>query len=673
MEIKKKITQNIRCAFLALGIAAYLLLSFTIYNNYKIKKNAQINMFIEKEKLSFVEKFRSLDNFYKVLELRIKSLNLSVLEKTSSRNIIELQNIIKQNNLLGKIEGITSTIIDLNRKRVITGEKIIDEPLLPNNLQKKFINGKLEYDKFYSSEKELVIFKESYFSKNYPIMLSIEKKYLVGYSDEMKSYLLEDEVGAKEKASKESKIIDEFIVEGRKIIIVSDRENSDNLPLLLWLILPIFPIGAIFCFMYKIVLKFFYKYLVNLWKKIAGEEIENENATIDNIYETILNRNKFLLKKVKENEKNYSDYILRSHILGINSNRNIEEIFEVESVYCGMTNITWRENSVEDIFYKLNKLMEVLKLLNINAISLSSEKIFLYSEQKINQEILEKKLTDFEIEYEISIFTFLDTDKLNIENLHEGSKKYDKYTEYSEKFQGRAVISNIDLESRKIKYTYFYPLNLEQKIITKINSRSLKCLRKILDELFEENMDNRILNLENKNRFKRVLVNSFERIIMHLGRNEIFDEFKEYFEKKELIEQDEFLKLTYEVCEKMMEYGKINGSREDSIEEKIKRFIEENYHKEVSLIDFSDYMKLTPQYSSTIFKKITGENFNNAINNYRIKKAIEIFKEYQGSIKIKVLGEMVGFNNPITFINNFKKIYGVSPTKYFQILVKEEN
>ncbi|MGL4567505.1 MAG: hypothetical protein ACRCU6_03120, partial [Fusobacteriaceae bacterium] len=78
MEIKKKISKNIRYSFLILGISTYLILSFMVYNNYETKKQTKKSMFVEKEKLSFTKKMQSLDNFYKVLEIRLKSLDLTL-------------------------------------------------------------------------------------------------------------------------------------------------------------------------------------------------------------------------------------------------------------------------------------------------------------------------------------------------------------------------------------------------------------------------------------------------------------------------------------------------------------------------------------------------------------------------------------------------------------------
>ena len=112
----------------------------------------------------------------------------------------------------------------------------------------------------------------------------------------------------------------------------------------------------------------------------------------------------------------------------------------------------------------------------------------------------------------------------------------------------------------------------------------------------------------------------------------------------------------------------IKGSNEESPHIKMKKFIENNFNREISLNEFSEYLGFTPQYASNLFKKINGENFNVYVNKYRIEKSIELFNNRKGAqLKIKQLAELVGYSNSITYINNFKKIHRISPGKYFGI------
>ena len=127
-----------------------------------------------------------------------------------------------------------------------------------------------------------------------------------------------------------------------------------------------------------------------------------------------------------------------------------------------------------------------------------------------------------------------------------------------------------------------------------------------------------------------------------------------------------YFKKSLELLKFINEKYKSDKITEDSNESKMWSFIENNYNREVSLLEFAEYMNFTSQYLSNIYKKTFGENFNTSLNRYRIQKSIEIFIDYKGNIKIKDLGEMVGYTNTITFINNFKKFKNTTPTNFFE-------
>jgi two-component system response regulator YesN len=100
-----------------------------------------------------------------------------------------------------------------------------------------------------------------------------------------------------------------------------------------------------------------------------------------------------------------------------------------------------------------------------------------------------------------------------------------------------------------------------------------------------------------------------------------------------------------------------------SIIKKIKLFIEENYYKEeLSLNDASEYVNLSPQHISRIFKKEMDINFIDYLTNVRIGKAIELFAD--DSIKMYEIAEKIGYSSQHYFSSVFKKVIGSSPIEY---------
>lgn len=69
-----------------------------------------------------------------------------------------------------------------------------------------------------------------------------------------------------------------------------------------------------------------------------------------------------------------------------------------------------------------------------------------------------------------------------------------------------------------------------------------------------------------------------------------------------------------------------------------------------------------------LFKKVTGIPFHAYLNDYRIKKAVDLM--YETSDSIETVGFRVGFNDLKTFCRVFKKMMGVSPAEYRSRLVQ---
>lgn len=101
-----------------------------------------------------------------------------------------------------------------------------------------------------------------------------------------------------------------------------------------------------------------------------------------------------------------------------------------------------------------------------------------------------------------------------------------------------------------------------------------------------------------------------------------------------------------------------------------KKFVANNYFKNISLNTIADFLNISPQYFSELFKKETGENFIKYLTNVRIEKAKELMRA--PDIKSYEIAELVGYDNPTYFNKVFKKIVGVSPQKYRNLHFKKE-
>lgn len=90
-------------------------------------------------------------------------------------------------------------------------------------------------------------------------------------------------------------------------------------------------------------------------------------------------------------------------------------------------------------------------------------------------------------------------------------------------------------------------------------------------------------------------------------------------------------------------------------------YIQQNFHKSISLNDLAKHLQVTPFYVSKVLKQHTGKNFTDIVSETRIEKAKEYLREHQ---RVKEVTFAVGFQSQSYFAKTFKKIVGITPTEY---------
>ena len=95
---------------------------------------------------------------------------------------------------------------------------------------------------------------------------------------------------------------------------------------------------------------------------------------------------------------------------------------------------------------------------------------------------------------------------------------------------------------------------------------------------------------------------------------------------------------------------------------KARRFIHEQSDEGLSLKKVAQAVKISPNYLSEKFKKVTGENFVGYINRRRIEKARDLL--LKPDLRISEIAFAVGFQSLSQFNRVFKKFSGKSPTEY---------
>ena len=93
-----------------------------------------------------------------------------------------------------------------------------------------------------------------------------------------------------------------------------------------------------------------------------------------------------------------------------------------------------------------------------------------------------------------------------------------------------------------------------------------------------------------------------------------------------------------------------------------KRYVNENYSKNITVSDVAKYVSLSDSWFSRMFKKETDSNFTDYLNYVRIEKAVELLKTTNLSVN-EIYGE-VGYGSRNHFYMMFKRYTGYSAQEY---------
>jgi two-component system, response regulator YesN len=95
---------------------------------------------------------------------------------------------------------------------------------------------------------------------------------------------------------------------------------------------------------------------------------------------------------------------------------------------------------------------------------------------------------------------------------------------------------------------------------------------------------------------------------------------------------------------------------------KILQYIEEHYAEQLSLSDVAEHFHFNPSYMSNYFSTHNKEGFIEYLNKVRIEKASQLLLKDAASIS--EISGMVGYSDHSYFCKVFKKVNGMSPSKF---------
>lgn len=113
-------------------------------------------------------------------------------------------------------------------------------------------------------------------------------------------------------------------------------------------------------------------------------------------------------------------------------------------------------------------------------------------------------------------------------------------------------------------------------------------------------------------------------------------------------------------CARSKYVGELRGNSETV--NKIIDFIHENYGKRLTNKEIGDRFGLHPNYASNLFRAFTGIPLHRYVLETRISVSVKMLAAHE--LSISEIAECCGFSGVYHFSKAFKKIIGVSPSKY---------
>ena len=207
---------------------------------------------------------------------------------------------------------------------------------------------------------------------------------------------------------------------------------------------------------------------------------------------------------------------------------------------------------------------------------------------------------------------------------------------------------------------------INPKIMEAFFSGKQELVFSLIEELFRGFEQSRLLLdqvVDNCNNLVQMLINKYQKLmpynyvdglkLNYQGTSSLAAVFNSYELLKHLLQED--------ITEL---YDNILGDKKEDNWQMIRilKYINEFYMKDIKAYEVADYINISPNYFSTLFKQKTGISFNEYLNKVRIEKALILLKET--SDQVSTIANDVGYHEYKYFAQVFKKITNLTPTEY---------
>ena len=205
----------------------------------------------------------------------------------------------------------------------------------------------------------------------------------------------------------------------------------------------------------------------------------------------------------------------------------------------------------------------------------------------------------------------------------------------------------------------------ERRLINEVEIQNSHNAGLITDEIFDCLYENKISPKESFEYLQQLLVvissrnQAFKATFVKnnsdgFNLNDIIKRYKKYSELREYYRS---------LVSGTIRQTRLNAqTRDKKIIDDAKKYVRENYFKNISLAEIASVVDRNTAYFSDLFSKEVGKTFTEYLTDIRIEKAKELMKD--PTVKLYEIGYLVGYDEPAYFSRVFRKIVGMTPTQY---------
>lgn len=213
---------------------------------------------------------------------------------------------------------------------------------------------------------------------------------------------------------------------------------------------------------------------------------------------------------------------------------------------------------------------------------------------------------------------------------------------------------------------YDYSADMEMRLVNAVRAGEGKEVRKLLDQLYRVNFEERRLTIPVLRMFLYELIATVAKLTEHLHKEDDGgDSMDQLLEKMEASKDlgGIFPSITEAFVQISRDFEERKRSNTMIQKKNIVDYIDREYHNpDISLTMVAERFNLSETYLSSLFKEQTGINFSDYLEFIRMDKAKWLLCE--SDLPVGEIARQVGYGSANTFGRAFKRIHGVNATVF---------